>query len=58
MGLRSFLKSVILTLRLSKKSGMREFLLYAKLVLLGVAIVGGIGFLIQLIAAIIRLTSR
>ncbi|MEM1525425.1 MAG: protein translocase SEC61 complex subunit gamma [Nitrososphaerales archaeon] len=58
MGLRSFLKSVILTLRLSKKSDMREFLLYAKLVLLGVAIVGGIGFLIQLIAAIIRLTSR
>ncbi|MDW8045481.1 MAG: protein translocase SEC61 complex subunit gamma [Nitrososphaerota archaeon] len=57
MGLKSFLKSVVLTLRLSKKSNRSEFLLYAKLVLLGIATVGGIGFLIQLIAAIIRLTS-
>ena len=37
-------------LRLSKKSDKEQFLLYLKLVILGVGVVGTIGFLIKLLS--------
>jgi len=43
------------TLKLAKKSDRDEFMLYCKLVLLGFAIVGTIGFIIQFVGAILKL---
>jgi protein transport protein SEC61 subunit gamma and related proteins len=37
-------------IRLSKKSDREQFMLYLKLVLLGVAVVGTIGFIIKFIS--------
>ena len=47
MGVREFLKSMGSVIRLSKKSDSEQFFLYLKLVLLGVATVGTIGFFIK-----------
>jgi protein translocase SEC61 complex gamma subunit len=55
MGLRSTLKSYASTLRLTKKTTYAEFKLYLKLVLLGMGVVGGIGFIIKVIASFITL---
>jgi preprotein translocase subunit Sss1 len=41
------------TLRYSKKSDRQQFGLYLKLVILGVAVVGGIAFVIHLIASVL-----
>lgn len=49
MSVRSFLKSVEAIFRLSHKSNMEEFSLYLKLVAIGIAVVGTIGFFIRLI---------
>ncbi len=49
MGFRSFLSSVAAIFRLAHKSDRDEFTLYLKLVALGVAVVGTIGFLIKLV---------
>lgn len=48
MGFGDFLKSVQSIFRLSHKSGRDEFTLYLKLVTLGIALVGTIGFLVKL----------
>ena len=40
-------------LRLSKKSDREQFLLYLKLVLLGVAVVGTMGFIIKFISTVL-----
>ncbi len=48
MGFGDFLKSVQAIFRLSHKSGRDEFTLYLKLVALGIAAVGTIGFIIKL----------
>jgi protein transport protein SEC61 subunit gamma and related proteins len=40
-------------LRLSKKSDKEQFMLYLKLVLLGVAVVGTMGFLIKFISTVL-----
>jgi protein translocase SEC61 complex gamma subunit len=42
-------------LKLSKKSGRDEYLLYLKLTLLGLAAVGVVGFIIKLISSVIKL---
>ena len=55
MGLKEFLLSAWHTLKLARKSGREEFLLYLKLVFLGLFIVGSIGFLIQFVGALIKL---
>lgn len=47
-----FLRSVRSIFRLSHKSGREEFTLYLKLVGLGIAVVGTIGFLIKLVGNI------
>ena len=52
MGLRSFFSSVAAIFRLAHKSDRDEFTLYLKLVALGVALVGTIGFLIKLVGNI------
>ncbi|MBI3841447.1 MAG: protein translocase SEC61 complex subunit gamma [Thaumarchaeota archaeon] len=49
MGAREFFRSVEAIFRLAHKSDRDEFMLYLKLVALGVAVVGTIGFLIKLI---------
>lgn len=49
MGFRSFLSSVQSIFRLAHKSDRDEFTLYLKLVTLGMAVVGVIGFVIKLI---------
>jgi preprotein translocase subunit Sss1 len=43
------------TLRLTRKTTFTEFKLYLKLVLLGMGVVGGIGFIVKLIASFITL---
>ena len=49
MGFREFLKSSMAIFRLSHKSDKDEFMLYLKLTVLGIAVVGTIGFLVELI---------
>jgi protein transport protein SEC61 subunit gamma-like protein len=53
LGTRDFLKSMGSVLRLSKKSDREQFILYLKLVLLGVAVVGTIGFVIKFISTVL-----
>jgi len=50
MGARDFIRSMGSVIRLSKKSDRDQFVLYLKLVLLGVAVVGTLGFLIKFIS--------
>jgi protein translocase SEC61 complex gamma subunit len=52
MGFRDFLKSAAAIFRLAHKSDRDEFTLYLKLVAIGVAVVGTIGFLIKLLGSI------
>lgn len=49
MGLNDFFKSAAAIFRLAHKSDRDEFTLYLKLVALGVAVVGTIGFLVKLL---------
>ncbi|MDG6926558.1 MAG: protein translocase SEC61 complex subunit gamma [Nitrososphaerota archaeon] len=53
MGAREFLKSMGSVIRLSKKSDREQFVLYLKLVLLGMAVVGTIGFVIKFISVVL-----
>jgi protein translocase SEC61 complex gamma subunit len=47
---RDFLRSMASVIKLSRKSDMEEFFLYLKLVLLGLGVVGIVGFLVKLIS--------
>ena len=49
MGLGDFFKSAAAIFRLAHKSDRDEFTLYLKLVAIGVAVVGTIGFLVKLL---------
>jgi protein transport protein SEC61 subunit gamma and related proteins len=53
MGTREFLKSMGSVIRLSKKSDREQFVLYLKLVLMGVAVVGTLGFIIKFISTVL-----
>jgi protein translocase SEC61 complex gamma subunit len=53
LGAREFLRSMGTVLKLSKKSDKEQFFLYLKLVLLGVGVVGTIGFLIKLLSTVL-----
>ncbi|MFQ6135118.1 MAG: protein translocase SEC61 complex subunit gamma [Nitrososphaerales archaeon] len=55
MGLGSFMRSAVNTLKLARKSDREEFMLYLKLVALGVGVVGTIGFIIQSISSFLQL---
>lgn len=50
-----FLRATKQTLKLAHKSDKDEFYLYMRLTLLGIAIVGAIGYIIQLIGSLLRL---
>ncbi|MDA4118887.1 MAG: protein translocase SEC61 complex subunit gamma [Thaumarchaeota archaeon] len=50
MGLSDFLRSMVGVIRLTRKSDREEFFLYLKLVLLGLGVVGIIGFFVKLIS--------
>jgi protein translocase SEC61 complex gamma subunit len=52
MGVRGFLKSAAAIFKLAHKSDRSEFALYLKLVALGIAVVGAIGFIIKLVGNI------
>ena len=52
MGFKEFLRSSAAIFRLAHKSDRDEFTLYLKLVTLGIAVVGAIGFLIKLVGSI------
>ncbi len=53
MGLRSFLRSSARLLKLATKPGKSELWLSVKICFLGTLVVGGIGFIIKLIASIL-----
>jgi len=55
LGLKEFLSSTWHTLKLAKKSSREEFLLYLKLVFLGLFAVGAVGFLILFVSALLKL---
>lgn len=55
MGLSDFIRSIVQMLRLSKKSGRDEYMLYLKLTILGVAAVGIVGFIIKIISSVLKL---
>ena len=55
MGLRGLLRLMVSTIRLTKKTTFAEFKLYLKLVLIGIGVVGGIGFVVKVIASFLTL---
>ncbi|MCS4539996.1 MAG: preprotein translocase subunit SecE, partial [Thaumarchaeota archaeon] len=50
LGARDLFRSMGSVLKLSRKSDRTEFMLYLRLVVLGIAVVGTIGFLIKLVS--------
>ena len=53
MDIRRALKSIIKTLKYSRKSSREEYMLYLKLVFIALFLVGGIAVAIHLIASVI-----
>ncbi|MBI2185105.1 MAG: protein translocase SEC61 complex subunit gamma [Thaumarchaeota archaeon] len=53
--MRRSIDSAVNTLKLARKSDLDEFMLYLKLIFLGIVIVGTIGFVIQFVGAILKL---
>ncbi|MCP8317667.1 MAG: protein translocase SEC61 complex subunit gamma, partial [archaeon] len=49
------IRSIMQMLRLTKKSSRDEYLLYLKLTILGVAVVGIVGFIIKIIGSVLKL---
>lgn len=55
---RQMLKDMANTIKLAKKSDKDDYMQHLRLVLLGMAVVGGIGFIIQFTFAVINLGHR
>ena len=53
MNISASIRELINTMKYSKKSDGTEYMLYLKLVLLGVAVVGGVAFVIHIVATLI-----
>ena len=53
MNISNSIRELVNTLKYSKKSDSTEYMLYLKLVILGVAVVGGVGFVIHIVATMI-----
>jgi protein translocase SEC61 complex gamma subunit len=53
MNIKGTIKSIISTLKYSRKSSKEEYLLYLKLVFIALFLVGGIGIIIHLVASTI-----
>jgi len=54
MGLRSFLSQSARTLKLAVKPGRSELWLSIKICILGISVVGVVGFVIKLIASVLQ----
>lgn len=54
MNISNSIRELVNTLKYSKKSDSTEYMLYLKLVLLGVLVVGGVAFFIHIVATIIN----
>jgi protein transport protein SEC61 subunit gamma-like protein len=55
---RQLLKDMANTIKLAKKSDKDDYMQHLRLVLLGIATVGGIGFIIQFTFSVINLGHR
>ena len=55
MGIKQIIISMISTLKMARKPSAEEFKLYLRLVLLSTAIIGIIGFAIQLVGSLLNL---
>ena len=55
---KQMLKDMLNTIKLAKKSDKDDYMEHLRLVLLGMAVVGGIGFIIQFTFAVINLGHR
>ncbi len=51
MNIKGTIKSIINTLKYSRKSSKEEYMLYLKLVFIALFLVGGIGIIIHLVAS-------
>ncbi|MEM2875807.1 MAG: protein translocase SEC61 complex subunit gamma [Candidatus Bathyarchaeia archaeon] len=54
LGLKTFIQSCARLLKMSKKPGKREFWLSIKISLLGVLLIGVVGFIIKFISGVIQ----
>jgi len=54
LGLRSFLGAAARLLKLAKKPGRSELWLSVKICLLGIAVVGAVGFIIKFISGLMQ----
>jgi protein transport protein SEC61 subunit gamma-like protein len=50
--------SIVQVLRLAKKTSKDDYMTHLRLVLLGIGIVGGIGFIIKLIAEFLTFSGK
>ena len=55
---KQMLKDMVNTIRLAKKSDKDDYMQHLRLVLLGMGVVGGIGFIFQFTFAVINLGHR
>jgi protein transport protein SEC61 subunit gamma-like protein len=55
---KQMLKDMVNTIKLAKKSDKDDYMQHLRLVLLGMGVVGGIGFIIQFTFAVINLGHR
>ena len=55
MGIKQLVISMICTLKMARKPNADEFKLYLRLVLLSTAVIGIIGFAIQLVGSLLNL---
>lgn len=58
MGIRSFFSSAAKMLKLAKKPGRDELWLSIKICVLGVALIGAVGFIIKFLSATLQLWSN
>lgn len=58
MGIRSFFSSAGKMLRLAKKPGRDELWLSIKICILGIAVIGVVGFIIKFLSATLQLWSN
>ena len=58
MGLRSFFSSAAKMLKLAKKPGRDELWLSVKICVLGIAVIGVVGFIIKFLSATLQLWSN
>lgn len=58
MGIRSFFSSAAKMLKLAKKPGRDELWLSVKICILGIALIGAIGFIIKFLSATLQLWSN